>query len=254
MLKAIDMHMHINHGSVHDTQVSEVYTADLDELMKISKGTGIEMMFCSTFASVLSDEEVEQENEYLLKLAKSTDYLYQWVVIDPRNDRTFEQARVMLESEKCVGIKIHPSCHQYDLLEYGDKIFSFAAEHETVLLTHPMMEFLTESKILTFADKYPEMTLILAHLGGVEFVDAIEFAKHGNVYTDTSGIASSRNKIIEYTVNRVGSEKILFGTDTYSAAFQRGRIEFALISDEDKANILRYNSERLFGKFLNKRK
>ncbi len=254
MLKAIDMHMHINHGSVHDTQVSEVYTADLDGLMEINRGTGIELMFCSTFASLHSDEEVEQENEYLMNLAKSTDELYQWVVIDPRNERTFEQARMMLESEKCVGIKIHPACHQYDLLEFGDKIFSFAAEFGANLLTHPMTEFLTESKILTYANKYPEMNLIIAHIGGKEFVDAVEFAKHGNVYTDTSGIASSRNKIIEYAVNRIGSEKILFGTDTYSAAFQRGRIEFALISEEDKANILRYNSERLFSRILSKRK
>ncbi|MBQ7097101.1 MAG: amidohydrolase family protein [Clostridia bacterium] len=248
MLKAIDMHTHINHGSAHDTQVNEVYTADFDELMKINRGTGIEMMFCSTFASVLSDEEVEQENEYLFNLAGTNDDLYQWVVIDPRNDRTFEQARGMLESEKCVGIKIHPSCHDYSLLDFGDKIFSFASEFGAIVLTHPT------DNILTYADKYPEMTLIMAHLGGVEFVDAVEFAKHGNVYTDTSGIASSKNKMIEYAVNRIGSEKILFGTDTYSAAFQRGRIEFALISDEDKSNILRYNSERLFEKTLKNRK
>ncbi len=248
MLKAIDMHTHINHGSVYDTKVSEIYTADFDELMQINKSVEIEKMFCSTFASVLSDKEVEQENEYLMNLAKTNKDLYQWVVIDPRNDKTFEQARDMLESEKCVGIKIHPSCHDYTLLDFGDKIFSFASEYGAIVLTHPT------DNILTYADKYPEMTLIMAHLGGVEFVDAVEYAKYGNIYTDTSGIASSRNKIIEYAVNRVGSEKILFGTDTYSAAFQRGRIEFAMISEEDKANILRYNSERLFERILKNRK
>ncbi|MBQ7097688.1 MAG: hypothetical protein IJN96_06380 [Clostridia bacterium] len=76
LLQAIDMHMHINHGSIYDTQVSEVYTADLDELRKISKGTGIEKMFCSTFASVITNEAIEQENEYLMNIVKSTDDLY----------------------------------------------------------------------------------------------------------------------------------------------------------------------------------
>jgi hypothetical protein len=81
----------------------------------------------------------------------------------------------------------------------------------------------------------------------VTYANAIEFAEHGNVYTDTSGNASSKNHVIEYMVERVGSERILFGTDTYAAGFQRGRIEYALIPDEDKCNILRYNAERLFG-------
>ena len=48
----------------------------------------------------------------------------------------------------------------------------------------------------------------------------------------------------------VGFERILFGTDTYAAGFQRGRIEYALIPDEDKANILRNNALRLFGSKL----
>ncbi len=53
------------------------------------------------------------------------------------------------------------------------------------------------------------------------------------------------NNIIEYAVGRIGSEHILFGTDIYAAGFQRGRVEYALISEEDRANILRENSMRL---------
>jgi hypothetical protein len=68
----------------------------------------------------------------------------------------------------------------------------------------------------------------------------------GNVYVDTSGSASMQNGIIEYAVNRIGSERILFGSDTYSAGAQRGRIDYAQISKTDKYNILRGNAERLF--------
>ena len=87
----------------------------------------------------------------------------------------------------------------------------------------------------------------MAHLGGAAYVNAVAGAKHGNVYVDTSGINSSRNAVIEYAVEQVGSERILFGTDTYAAGFQRGRIDYALISDQDKKNILRDNALRLFG-------
>ena len=101
-----------------------------------------------------------------------------------------------------------------------------------------------------FADRYHNMNLIIAHLGSVEHVDAVAHAKYGNIYVDTSGNASVNNNVIEYTVSRVGSERIFFGTDTYSAAFQRGRIQFARIPDKDKENILYQNAKRIFpGKF-----
>jgi predicted TIM-barrel fold metal-dependent hydrolase len=46
----------------------------------------------------------------------------------------------------------------------------------------------------------------------------------------------------------MGSEKILFGTDTYSFAFQFGRIALSDIPLKDKENILWKNAIRLFPK------
>ena len=60
-------------------------------------------------------------------------------------------------------------------------------------------------------------------------------------------MASLKNMLIEYAVSQIGSERILFGTDTYSAASQRGRIEFSMITDSDKENILLNNAKELFG-------
>ena len=244
-IKAIDTHMHIFHGTKYEPEKNELGTAELDALKKLYAGAGIDTMLCSTYASVINAEPVVEENEYLFKLAKEVDQLYQWVVIDPRNEKTFEQADRMLNTEKCVGIKLHPVSHKYSLTEFGDKIFSFASAYNAIVQIHPETY---ADYILPFADKYPDVTFIMAHLGSYSVSDsiAIEKAKHGNVYSDTSGIASSKNLVIEYTVGRVGSERILFGTDTYATGFQRGRIEYALISDEDKENILRKNAERLF--------
>jgi predicted TIM-barrel fold metal-dependent hydrolase len=66
------------------------------------------------------------------------------------------------------------------------------------------------------------------------------------VYADTSGSASNKNNVIEYAVSQLGSERILFGTDSYSCAFQRGRIDYADIAEEAKENILYKNALRLF--------
>lgn len=207
-------------------------------------------MFCTSFSSVVNTEEVEQSNEYLLKLAGENSFLYFWVVIDPRNENTFAQAERMLKSNKCVGIKLHPSNHKYTLEQYGDKIFSFASLFKAVVLIHPDAD---ADYILPFADRFPDVSFIMAHVGTYScdsYINAITLAKHGNVYTDTSGRASTYNSVIEYIVDKAGSEKILFGTDMYSVGCQRGRIEYAVISDRDKENILRNNAIKLFGKIL----
>lgn len=246
-LIAIDMHTHINHGSPYDTTPRTGYSADLEDLILINRAAGIEKMFACTFASCLSTETIPEENEYMHQLIDQVDCVYQWVVIDPRIEETFQQAERMLLHKKCVGIKLHPLYHKYSLEEYADKIFSFASQFSTVVLIHPEKD---ASYILPIAERYPKVSFIIAHLGGEAYVDAVEFAKYENVYTDTSGIASSNNLMVEYAYSRIGADRILFGTDTYSAAFQRGRITFAMIPEEAKRKILLENAEKLFEKNL----
>lgn len=241
---AVNTHVHMSHGVEKEPAEIPGYSATLDWLRKTEQAAGIDKMFCSTFSSVYGTQRVFEENEYLSQLVKEVDYLYQWVVVDPRDERTFEQAEVMLGAEKCVGIKLHPLNHKYGWEEFGDALFTFAARQKAIVQIHATEE--DADHILPYADKYPDATFIMAHLGGEGHVNAIAGAKHGNVYVDTSGIKSYRNAVVENTVERVGSERILFGTDTYAAGFQRGRIDYALISDEDKVNILRNNALKLF--------
>lgn len=241
---AIDTHCHINTGCPDDTKEHAMYSAQYEDLRQLETGANIGPMFCSTFGSVLGTAHIETENEWMYRRSQEEENLYQWVVIDPRNERTLEQADRMLRQPKCVGIKLHPVYHQYLVADYADKLFSLASKHHAAVQIHPELE---PTYIVPIADRFPEVTFIMAHLGTPAWVDAIEQARHGNVYVDTSGSASTQNRVIEYAVSRVGSERILFGTDTYAPGFQRGRIEYALISDLDKENILRNNALRLFG-------
>lgn len=248
-LIAIDTHCHFNTGCPDDTKEHVMYTARYESLRQLENAADIGPMFCSAFGSVIGAKYIESENEIMYRRSQEEESLYQWVVIDPRNDRTIEQAKWMLRQPKCVGIKLHPANHGYLVEDYSHKLFSFASQFHAPVLIHPEKE---ETYIVPIADEYPDVTFILAHLGKPSYVDAIEQAKHSNIYTDTSGGASTQNQVIEYTVSRVGSERLLFGTDTYAPGFQRGRIEYALISNLDKENILRNNAMRLFGHILKK--
>lgn len=239
----IDIHSHFNHGSPFDTPETMAHFRSLEHVKNGYDRFGIFYAGMSTFASVVYHPEcVIEENEYLHKLVQETDWMYQWVVIDPRQKETYKQTDRMLKSPKVLGIKIHPSYHDYDILDYGDEIFSFAQERKAIVLMHPQ-HVLEMPKL---ADKYPEMKLIIAHLASIEQVEAMASARHGNIYTDTSGSGCSLNNILEYAVERVGSEKILFGSDTYCLAYCYPRVALSDISMSDKENILWKNALRLF--------
>jgi len=244
----IDIHSHVDHGTVGDRSTivtpEQLHThiITLDFVRRRYDAVGIGSSVMSTYCSVLRNDHIREENDYLHRLVRETPWLYQWVVIHPQQEETFDQAARMLRQPKTLGIKIHPSCHGYDIMEHGDKLFSFANDLGTVVQMHPMHI----DRMPELADKYPDMKLIIAHLGSDSYMDAVLRAKHGNIYVDTSGSASYQNNIIERAVERVGAEHILFGTDTYDPAFQLGRIVWAGITEADKNKILRENAMTMF--------
>ena len=248
--KIIDAHCHFSHkeipsrlgadGKPHND--GKFINESLDFLLAEHARMGVKKVAMSTFCSMHNVEEIRQENDYLEKVTLGNESVLQWVVVDPRDDYTFLQAERMLKKPRVLGVKIHSPMHKYDIHEYSDKIFSWANEREITVLMHPDDILYCAKK----AEEYPKMNLIIAHLATYEHFEALKNAKCGNLYTDTSGIGSYKNNIIEYTVGKIGSEKILFGTDTYSCAFQLGRIYFSGISDQDKENILYKNAQKLF--------
>lgn len=239
----IDIHSHFNHGSPFDCPQLPTHNRTLEFMNAAYDKFGIPYVGMSTYASVLQNSEcIYAENEYLYDLVQKTDWMYQWVVIDPRQEKTYEQAEQMLGHPKVLGIKIHPSYHGYDILNYGDTLFSFAEKHRAVVLMHP--QHIPEMP--KFADKYPGMKLIIAHLNSMEHIEAAAAAKNGNIYVDTSASGVCANNIVEYAVSRLGSEKILFGTDTYACSYAYPRIALAELPVEDKENILWKNAVRMF--------
>jgi predicted TIM-barrel fold metal-dependent hydrolase len=157
-----------------------------------------------------------------------------------------------------VGIKIHPEEHGYPITEFARPIFEFAALHRATMLTHTSEKNSLAADFIPWANEFPEVTLILAHIGcgwdgdPTHQVRAIQQSTRGNVVADTSSSQSLLPKLIEWAVREVGEDRVLFGTDTplYFTANQRARIEHADISDTARKKIFRENALRLFGQKL----
>jgi uncharacterized protein len=128
-----------------------------------------------------------QGNAHAAAVVEQVAGLLQYVVIDPREPRTLEQADEMLRRPRCVGIKIHPEEHCYPIREHGRKIFEFASDRQAVVLTHSSEQNSLAADFVPLVTDYPAVKLILAHIGCgwdgdlTHQVRAILQSRHGNI-------------------------------------------------------------------------
>lgn len=255
-IEAIDVHAHYGkYDRGKQDVVNEFMTGDADVVVRRARQANTRLTVVSPLEALLPrlGGNPVKGNIDAARVVAQTDGLLQWVVLDPTKPETYAQTEEMLRLPKCVGIKIHPEEHGYPIAEHGKAIFSFAAKHRAVVLGHSSEQLSLASDYVKFADDFPEVTLIIAHLGCgwdgdlTHQVRAIQQNKHGNLFTDTSSARSITPNLIEWGVREVGADRILFGTDTplYFAPMQRTRIDKADLSDRDKQLILRDNAVRV---------
>ncbi len=124
-----------------------------------------------------------------------------WTIVDPSVPESFEQSDELLRHERCAGIKIHPHAHAYEIREHGPALLGFAAERNAVVLAHSGDIGSYPEDFVPFADRYPDIQLILAHLGNSDDgsisrqVEAIERARNGNLWVDTSSARSMFERV-----------------------------------------------------------
>ena len=256
IIEAIDIHGH--YGAPTDQkwpQTNRFMTGDADEVRRRARRSHVGITVVSPIAGLMirSRGDEERANRHAARLLEAHRGLRQWVVLDPLNRRTFDQAADMLGHPRCAGIKIHPELHRYPIRQHGRAIFAFAERHGATILTHSGQSRSLPADFVPLANAFPGVRVILAHLGfgadgdPTHQVRAIRKSRHGNLFADTSSSMSIVPNLIEWAVREVGADRILFGSDTplYFVANQRARIDAADLSGADKRRILRTNAERL---------
>lgn len=258
-ISAIDVHGHYGRyiRAGNESLLDRLSSGDAAEVVRRACAVNIGLTFVSPLTALLPRFQADAVagNIEAARIVAETPGLKQYVVLDPRRMETFAQADEMLKQSQCVGIKIHPEEHGYQIREHGAALFEFAARRRAVVLTHSSEQNSLAEDFIPWANEFPEMRLILAHIGCgwdgdvTHQVRAIQQSRHGNVFADTSSARSIVPGLIEWSVREVGAGHVLFGTDTplYNTAMQRARIDHADLSDADKRRILRDNAMSLFG-------
>ena len=112
----------------------------------------------------------------------------------------------------------------------------------------------TPERMAHTVEKFPELTFISAHLGGLKLWDDVEKYLAGNfdnLFLDISVIASfdiDRNQLLRI-IKKHGTDKILFGSDCPwdNPANEIDLINSLPLSDTDKENIFFRNAHKLLG-------
>lgn len=258
-LDAIDSHGHFGVYPDPNPLIREFCTLNAQGVVDRARECGVRWTIASPLEGLLPRGhavDVVAANEVAFRDAAATPGLLQYVIVNPLQPATFEQARRMLQAPHCVAIKIHPEEHDYRIVDHGEELFAFFEEIGAPVMTHSGCANSMPTDFVPFANRHPGAKVLLAHLGNgagdgnrVDLqVRAIQEARHANLWIDTSSARSILPGLIEWAVREVGTDRLLFGSDTplHSVAMQRTRIESAEIPEAAKIKILRDNAREFF--------
>ena len=240
----IDLHAHYGHfgGIYMPNHTPEQMIATMDRC-------GVEIIVSSGHLALT--DMVRGNAEIAEISSRYPGRWYAYLTYNPNYPREGRREIELYESRHSfVGIKLHPSSHNYALT--GDAyrpVLEFAASRQLIVLTHTWggSAYDRPDLLAEIAQRYPEVTFLAGHSGHGEFDRCMAVAaEHPNVYLELTAVYAVRG-VIEQMVERVGSHKIVFGCDLpwFDPHYAIGCIVMAHISEEARRAILRENALRL---------
>ncbi len=150
---------------------------------------------------------------------------------------------------KFCGFKLHPRAENFDPFGTVAEPFLCAINRlKKPVIIHTRKENNPNTdpdRILGLASSYPGIKFVFGHFANDSEAFFGRISEYDNAFVETSIVSSPM--IVETRVKQIGSEKILFGSDfPYSdQEIELMKIRRARISENDMANILHKNAERI---------
>ncbi|MEV0284492.1 amidohydrolase family protein [Kribbella sp. NPDC050820] len=242
----IDVHAHLGPYSLF-----YIPEPDATAMVGVMDRTGTEVTVVAANRAIQQDAHLGN-TQALAAVDADPGRIAAYAVINPWQDPERELKR-LADDDRFVGIKVHPTLHRYPVT--GSRyaaVWEFAettgcpvlshSEHQSAYDAPPMFE--------AVATRFPGAAVILGHAGitpaGVD--ESIEAAvRHESLWLEVCGSLMTGPLIMEM-VERVGSRRVLFGSD-FPFIDQRmslGRVVCAPLTDGQRQDVLSGNARRLF--------
>lgn len=243
-MKIIDAHMHFSNIETFKLSAAESgVDFSYEGYMRECAKAGIEKSICMGLAESKKNAfpDALAQNPMLWNLC---DTMPEQMYICPGvNPHTLDENGVLaIENAinsvcRLVGIKIYAGYYHFDIFsEVYDPVYALALKYNLPVVIHTG-DTSSDKAILSYAHplnadrlavKYPDLKIIVCHLGFPWIIDACEVAyKNKNVYLDMSGLIEGGSEAVEYMTGNKhimdfhiqglallnNYKKILFGTD-----------------------------------------
>jgi len=250
-MKCIDVHCYFGKWGF---PIKDFSIEDLFIYMKLAE---IEKCIMMSAQAIMYD--FISGNAEISQLVEKYDNLYGYVYINMHYpELSIKEIEKYLGSDKFVGLKYNGELSRAAACDdSNDTLFNLIVKkYNKPLLLHTwglpehgnVVAYSTPQQALMLAKKFPDLTIIMGHMGGSEWPWAIEVAKKAdNLYLDTCASYADRDKVA-YAVKELGAERILWGSGmTENNPFmQKSVVLDAEITDREKELILYDNAVRLF--------
>lgn len=238
--KIIDMHAHLWLGRIEECRNAILKAADM---------YSYESVYVSTLRSYIPDEaEIEACNTATAEFMRDYPNLVGgWCYVNPKNNNSIDVIKRYTEDCGMVGVKLWCATKCDDILV--DPIAEYCVRHDLPVLIHALDKSVGENtsigiNVRNLALRHPKLRIIMAHLGGNEYTGIRAIADCKNVMVDICGVVC-RADTLEYAVERIGTHRLMYGTDISSDApfwMVIGRVNALPLPDEDKRRILYTNA------------
>jgi predicted TIM-barrel fold metal-dependent hydrolase len=207
-MKIIDAHIHIGKWS----DVFFRYESTVEQAIKVMKSSGVEGAVCMPADATSNDELFRQtynnpEFQFFYKA---------WINPDDKDLDDFLEKNI----DNIYLFKVHPSIQKKRITDKSfEKYLELAQEKEKPVVVHcgNWFDIANYRYPLELTSKFPDLIIILAHLGGdhpglyLKCAEEIKNGNYKNVYLGTESVREFY--FVNKVVHTVGAEKVIFGSD-----------------------------------------
>lgn len=239
----IDVHAHL---------WADNYKKDKATILKSCELFAINRIYISSIASYYPDmNEIELVNSLTLGFMKEhPELIGGYVYVNPANENHMKVLEKGME-DGMEGVKLWVATKCDD--SRVDGIAKKCIEKNVPVLAHAFHKAIgqlehesTAQNIRCLALRFPELKIIMAHFGGNLYHGLRCIADLKNVYSDFSGTMIGTGDI-NYAIDIIGEERILFGTDMPGGGRQCvAQVEEAVLTQEQKDKIYWKNAQKIF--------
>jgi len=242
-MKIIDIHTHLWLGSADNDRAG---------ILKAAEAYGYERVYVSTLGggSNPTPEQVDACNETSARfIADYPELVRGWVYVNPRHDNKLDVIKRGIEDRRMTGVKLWIATLCDDPLVYP--VAEYCIDHKLPVLIHALDKTVGQGEfesvgmnVRNLALRYPELKIVMAHLGGNEYTGIRAIRGCPNVTVDISGVFC-RADTLKYAIERIGVDRLMYGTDlSGNMPFWNyiGRVNELKISPADKEKIFRLNA------------